>query len=70
VAHAGVVGLLGEHDDELIAAEAPDRVGAAHDALQAFGDGLESDVAGAVAQAVVDQLEVVEVDEHHRDSCP
>ena len=34
-------------------------------ALEALGDGDEQEVAGRVAEAVVDRLEVVEVDEEH-----
>ncbi len=61
--------LLGQ-DDELVAAETPERVGLANRALQARRDGAQQLVAGAVAERVVDQLEVVEVDEHGRDRRP
>ena len=52
---------------ELVAAEAGDHVAGAQHAAQALGDDLEQAVAGAVAERVVDDLEVVEVDEQHRD---
>ena len=54
--------LFGDHD-ELVAAEAPERVGAAHDAIESCGDRPEQFVARAVAERVVDGLEVVDVDE-------
>ncbi len=57
--------LLGDHD-ELVAAETPERVGVAHDAVEPRGDRLQQLVAGAVAERVVDALEVVEVDEQRR----
>ena len=50
-------------DHELVAAEAPERVDVAHDAVQARGDRPQQLVADAVAERVVDRLEVVEVDE-------
>ncbi len=53
-------------DDELVAAQAPERVDVAHDALQARGDGAQQLVADAVTERVVDALEVVEVDEQRR----
>ena len=56
-----------EQDGELVAAEAGDRVGRAHRRLQPPRDLLEDGVAGRVAEAVVDRLEVVEVDEHDAD---
>ena len=57
--------LLGDHD-ELVAAEAPERVGMAHDALQPRRDGPQQLVADVVPERVVDALEVVEVDEQRR----
>ena len=57
--------ITDEHD-ELVPAEPSDRVAAAEDARDARGDGLEQFVAGAVAEGVVDRLEVVEVDEQGR----
>ena len=59
---SGVGGVL-EEDGELVAAEASGRVARAEAAPQAVGDGTEQLVAGAVAEAVVHELEVVEVDE-------
>ena len=58
--------LLADHD-ELVAAQAPERVGAAHDAVEPRGDGLQQLVAGGVPERVVDGLEVVEIDEQGRD---
>ena len=57
----------GDRDRELVAAEARDQVAGAQHAPHALGDDLEQVVAGAVAERVVDHLEVVEVDEQHRD---
>ena len=56
-----------EQDGELVAAEAGDRVGRAHRRLEPPRDLLQDRVAGRVAEAVVDGLEVVEVDEHDAD---
>ena len=41
-------------DDELVAAEAPERVDVAHDAIQARGDRPQQLVADTVAERVVD----------------
>ena len=53
-------------DYELIAPQAPQRVGLADHALQSFGHRAEQLVAGPVAERVVDRLEGVEVDEQRR----
>jgi hypothetical protein len=53
--------------DELIAPEAPERVGGAHDAVQARRDRSQQLVPGVVTQRVVDALEVVQIDEQRRD---
>ena len=55
------------HDDELVAAEAGEHVVVAQRRAQATGDRLQQLVADLVAEAVVDRLEVVEVDEQHGD---
>ncbi len=54
-----------DQDGELVAAEAGDRVGRADGVAQAMRDLLQHRVAGGMAEAVVDRLEVVEVDEDH-----
>ena len=54
--------LFGDHD-ELIAAEPPKCVDVAHDALKARRDRTEQFIADAVAERVVDALEVVDIDE-------
>ena len=59
---------VGEEEDELIAAKTADRVIATYAVLHALADHLEQFVAGVVAEAVVDQLEAVEVDEGDRDA--
>ena len=53
-----------EQECELVAAQPGHRVGAAQLAAQARGDVPQQDVAGLVAEGVVDLLEVVEV--HHQ----
>src|SRR4051794_18931321 len=56
------------HDRELIGPEAADRVAGADDRLDRLR-GLDQDaVARAVAEAVVDELEAIDVDEQHRDA--
>ena len=50
-----------EHD-ELVSADAGDGVGLAYDRLEAAGERLQHDVAGAVPSDVVHVLETVEID--------
>src|ERR1039458_4034175 len=57
--------LLGDHD-ELVAAEAPQRIGVAYHALEPRGDRAQEFVADTVTERVVDRLEVVEIDEQRR----
>ena len=57
------VGLVPGEDRELVAAETGDEVVMAHEAADPLGDRDEERVAGGVAEGVVDDLEVVEVDE-------
>ena len=57
--------LLQQHA-ELVAADARDKVVAAHAGAQPRGDHLEEPVSDVVPQAVVHLLEVVEIDEQHR----
>ena len=57
--------LLGDHD-ELIAPEAAERIGLADGAVKASGYGLQEFITDAVAEGVVDVLEVVEIDEERR----
>ena len=58
---------VGAQDRELVAAEAGHRVGRAQDAAEPVPDGHQQLVARIVAEAVVDHLEVVEVEEQHPD---
>ncbi len=62
----GVGRLALDEHGELVAAQSGDRVGPADDGTQAAADLLQHAVAGGVAEAVVDGLEVVEVDAQHR----
>ena len=59
-----VVVALGE-DDELVAAEPPDRLAAPQHGFEPGADRAEELIAGGVAERVVDLLEAVEVDEQH-----
>ena len=61
---AAVVDVLAE-DHELVAPEACHRVDRTEGRVEPRSDRLEQSVAGVVAEAVVDQLEVVDVEEHH-----
>jgi hypothetical protein len=51
-----------QQHDEFVAADARDDVGGAHVANKRRGDRLEHRVAGGVAVAIVDRLEVVEIE--------
>ena len=63
----GIAGLLqaGQQDDEFVAAQARHGVDVAQLLLEAHGDVLEQQVADGVAEAVVDVLEAVQVEEQH-----
>ncbi len=65
---AGVTGFVQarQQDDELIATQAGHGVDITHLLLQALGDALEQQVADRMAEAVVDMLETVEVEEQYR----
>jgi hypothetical protein len=60
----------GDDDDEFVTADPGHGVGVAHASEQAHGDGLEQIVGRRVAEAVVDQLEAVEVEQQHTDHLP
>ena len=60
-----VAPALGQQHRELVAAEAGEHVGVAQPRAQRLRDARDQLVAGAVAERVVDRLEVVEV-EHQR----
>ncbi len=53
--------------DELVAADAGDRVAGPHRQLQLLGRGDQQLVTQRMAVAVVDRLELVEVGQHHRE---
>ena len=59
-----------EQDAELVATEAGDGVGLAQDAVQARADLAQEEIAGVVAERVVDLLEPVEVDQEQRGIVP
>ena len=58
---------VGEQQQELVAAVAGEQSTFALGAAQTTRDAPQQPVAGAVAERVVDELEVVEVDEQQRD---
>ncbi len=60
------VGARG-HERELVAANARDGVLAPGHSRQGARDGLQDAIPGGVAVAVVDPLEVVEIDDRHRE---
>ncbi len=62
-----LVGEAVDEDAELVAAEAGDDVAGAQVGAQARCHGTQQSIAGVVAEAVVDQLEVVEVEEEDPD---
>ena len=62
----GVARGVDHQHGELVAAEAGHGVDRARRALQAMGDDAQQLVAGGVAEAVVHDLEAVEVEQHHR----
>jgi len=55
----------GQQQDELVAPEPRDGVAVAHHGPQALGDLDEQGIAHAVAERIVDVLEVVQIQEHH-----
>ena len=65
IASASRLDVVAQHH-ELVAAEAGDGVARPHERAQALGRLDEQLVADLVAQAVVDDLEAVEVEEQHR----
>ena len=65
---AGILrlGQVAQHHDEFVAAEAAEQIVVAQVLVQAGGCGLQQRIAGGVAEAVVDVLEAIEIDEQHR----
>ena len=61
---------VSHQQEELVAAVSADDVVRSRGAAQAFGDGGEHLVARLVAEAVVDELEVIEVDVEDGDGAP
>ena len=57
---------IGQQDGELVAAHARDRVLLAQRRLQPRGDRFQQLVAGRMAERVVDDLEAIEIEKHHR----
>ncbi len=55
-----------EQHRELVAAESSRRVGRTHERVDPRGHVLKHGIAGAVSEAVIDRLEIVEIDEQHR----
>ena len=68
-----ILGLIlaadpGLDDDELVAAEPGHDIVDAGYRAQAFGDGLEQEIAAIVPERVIDVLEAIEIDEMHGDA--
>ena len=61
----GRLGASGDEHHELVPTQPGDGVFGADERLDSFGHGHEQPVPGAVAHAVVDHLEAIEVDEEH-----
>ena len=61
---------VGQADRELVAAQPRDRVGPAQRGAQPLGDLAQQQVAGVVAERVVDVLEAVEVEQQQADVGP
>jgi len=60
--------FIEEDDAEFIAAQPRDHFAGPHDRTQALRDRAQQRIAGEMAEAVVDDLEVVEVDEGDRET--
>ena len=65
----GVLGLgeVLDQDRELVAAQPRDRVGLAQAVAEPLRHDRQQAVAGAMAEAIVDRLEAVEVEDHDRE---
>src|SRR3569833_3122091 len=66
-AHVGGLRDVVQQDHEFIAAETRDGVALAQTAVEAPRELLQQAVASVVPEGIVDVLEAVEVEEHHRD---
>ncbi|EGF32081.1 hypothetical protein IMCC9480_2969 [Oxalobacteraceae bacterium IMCC9480] len=62
----GLLAEFFEQHDEFVATDARHGIAVAHAARQPTGDLLQQQIALVMAEAVIEQLEVVEVDEHQR----
>jgi hypothetical protein len=63
----GRIGNAFEQNREVITTEARRGVAGAQDVFQSAGDGLQKAVAGLVAEAVIDDLEAVDIEEDDAD---
>lgn len=59
------LGQVAQHHDELVATEAAKQVVVAQVLVQPGRSSLQQRIAGGMAEAVVDVLEAVQVDEQH-----
>ena len=66
-ATASGTALAVDEQHELVAAQARDRVAFAHAALEPIRHRAQQLVADVMAEAVVDELETIEIDEHDRE---
>ena len=58
---------VGQHHGEFLAAEPADQIGLAQTRARGLGEDLQHLVADRVAEAVVDRLEMIEIDQQHGD---
>ena len=61
-----VFGLVEKENDELVAAQPHDSVGRPDATHHAIGDDLQNFIGPAVAERVIDEFEIIEIDEHDR----
>jgi hypothetical protein len=62
----GIIVGIAEEDGELLAAEAADQIAPPDARLQHRGKLLQRRVAGVVAEAIVDALEMINIDDEQR----
>ena len=61
-----LLGGAAEQDSELVAAQSRDDVAVAHGVPDSLRHRLQQQIAAVMAERVVDLLEAIEVDDHHR----
>ena len=64
--HRLVAAGIDQHGGKFLAAEPADQIGPAHRLARGIGENFQHAVAERVAEAVIDRLEVIEIDQQHR----